>query len=268
MTRKQLVLLFTLPLLGALAITGIQTSDRSGTYYGDAVSLGDGTIRTFVTRNAGGRPLSTGLLLSEAALNNLPMDLPAMGPAHETVLTLPRQARGLPFDHISVDWNPMGHEPEGMYTQPHFDFHFYMMTEDDRSTIDPMADDFEAKATRQPDAAFLPVEHVMAPGAVPRMGNHWIAATAPELNGQPFSATFIYGTWDGKVTFLEPMITKAYIESVRDLPGQVVQKVIPQPAAVQRSGYYPTTYSVQYDATEKTYAFVLDGLTPRTASTG
>lgn len=268
MIRKRLVLLFLLPLVGALVITGVRMSDRSGTYYGDAVSLGDGTVRTFVTRDADGRPLSTGLLFSEEVLTNLPMDMPSMGPAHETTLTLPRQARGLPFDHVSVDWNPMGHEPEGMYTQPHFDFHFYMMTETERNTIDPMAADFEAKAGRQPEASFLPARHVLAPAAVPRMGNHWIDATAPELNGQPFSTTFIYGTWDGKLTFLEPMITKAYIESVRDLSEQMVQKAIPQPMAVQRSGYYPTSYSVQYDATEKTYAFVLDGLTLRTASTG
>ena len=49
-------------------------------------------------------------------------------------------------------------------------------------------------------------------GLVPTMGAHWIDVTAPELNGQPFTETFIFGSFDGKMTFYEPMITKAFIE--------------------------------------------------------
>ena len=268
MTKHRLLLFLGIPLLGALLIAGVRIGDRSGTFYGTAESFGDGTVRTFMTRHSDGRPLSVGILLSDGALNNLPAEMPHVGPAHETALTLPRQARDLPFDHVSVDWNPMGHEPEGLYALPHFDVHFYVMTEAERNTIDPTAKNFEVKAGRQPEAAFLPPNHVPAPGAVPRMGNHWVDLAAPEMNGQPFSTTVLYGTWDGNVTFLEPMITKAYVESVREMEGQMVEKAIPQPEKVQVTGYYPMSYSIQYDDLKNAYAITLGGLTLRTASHG
>jgi hypothetical protein len=268
MTKHRILLFLGIPLLGALLIAGLRIGDRSGTFYGPATPLGDGTVRTVLTRESDGQPLSIGVLLSDGALNNLPAEMPPAGPAHETVLALPRQARDLPFDHVSVDWNPMGHEPEGLYALPHFDVHFYMMTEAERNTIDPTAGDFEVKAGRQPDGAFLPANHVLAPGAVPRMGAHWVDLAAPEMNGQPFSTTFIYGTWDGNVTFLEPMITKGFVESVREMEGQMFEKAIPQPEQVQVTGYYPTLYSIQYDDLKNSYALILGGLTLRTASQG
>ena len=50
------------------------------------------------------------------------------------------------------------------------------------------------------------------------------AQTAPpELQpppaGKTFTETFIYGSWDGKFIFLEPMITKAYLESLKNTSG-------------------------------------------------
>ena len=37
--------------------------------------------------------------------------------------------------------------------------------------------------------------------------------TRPEPNGSPFTETFSYATWTGKVIFAEPMITRACLES-------------------------------------------------------
>lgn len=264
MTKNRIFLLLLLPLLGGLLITGLRLSGRAGSVvYGDPQPLGDGTVRSFVTHDAEGQPLTVGVSMTAAALQNLPDRPPQVGPAHEVVLLLPKRSRDLPFDHISVDWNPMGHEPDGMYDAPHFDIHFYMMTDAERNTIDPAASDFEEKASRHPEAAFLPANHVPAPDAVPRMGNHWVDADAPEMNGQPFSMTFLFGSWDGRVTFLEPMITKASLEDVREREGQMMRAAIPQPDSVATPGYYPTAYSVQYDDREETYAVVLEGLTRR-----
>ena len=48
------------------------------------------------------------------------------------------------------------------------------------------------------------------------MGVHWID---PEVAGvrraRQFTQTFIYGSWNGRLIFAEPMITKALLESRR-----------------------------------------------------
>ena len=66
------------------------------------------------------------------------------------------------------------------------------------------------------------------------MGCHWIDFTSPELNGQLFTQTFIYGSYDGKVIFYEPMITEAFIKANSNF-----ERAIPQPVKFQKTGYYP-----------------------------
>ena len=58
-------------------------------------------------------------------------------------------------------------------------------------------------------AAFAAAGYVYAPGTeVPMMGGHWVDPKAPELNGQVFTKTFLYGSYNGKMIHFEPMITK------------------------------------------------------------
>ena len=45
------------------------------------------------------------------------------------------------------------------------------------------------------------------------MGLHWLDIGAPELNGGEFRYTLYYGSWNGRIIFDEPMITKAVLES-------------------------------------------------------
>ena len=91
------------------------------------------------------------------------------------------------------------------------------------------------------------------------MGLHWTDTKSSEFSGQPFTNTFIYGSWDGQYIFLEPMITKAYLESH---PVNAT-KNIPQPAQWSKAGSYPTTYTVNYDATAKEFRITLGGLIKR-----
>ena len=72
------------------------------------------------------------------------------------------------------------------------------------------------------------------------MGAHWLDATSPELNGQLFTQTFIYGSYNGKVNFYEPMIT---LQFIKDNPE--FERTIPQPAKVQKAGYYPTKMKIK-----------------------
>jgi hypothetical protein len=53
------------------------------------------------------------------------------GKTMEFTLALPKEAAPTAYNHIGIDWNPQGHEPQGIYDKPHFDFHFYMITPED-----------------------------------------------------------------------------------------------------------------------------------------
>ena len=254
-----------LALLGSLLfIAGCATSPapESYTHYGPAQTLGSGTAHTFVTMTDG-QPVALGVRVTESALASLPMH--GLSPSGlETVLNFPSEALVAPYDHVSFDWMPHGHVPDGVYTFPHFDVHFYMMSEAERDAIDPARATFTTEAAVMPDASILPAGYVPTPDALPRMGVHWVDPTSPEFTPDGFSRTFIYGFWNGKMNFVEPMLTKAFIESVKTLPGQSATFAIPQPGVYETAGHYPTAYSVRYDATAQAYDIVLEGLTHRT----
>lgn len=259
MISKSLSALLTLFLLGgALVSMGCDSSDpspRQSIYDGPAEALGTGTVNAFVELDGDGTPVSMGVRFTEATLTSLPTH-----GAVETVLALPADAAVAPYDHVSFDWQPHGHEPNGVYTIPHFDIHFYLMTMAERATIDP-AD--TTKVNRRPAPEYIPAGYVPTPGAVPMMGAHWVDPTSPEFTPAGFSRTFLYGFWDGSMNFVEPMITKAFIESVKAMPSQSVTFPIPQPQAFETTGFYPTAYSVRYDADAEAYEIVLEELTQR-----
>lgn len=260
-TRKLTLLL----ILFATFLTACDSNNSSsGTFYGQQKKLGDGKIRTFVDLGDDGEPTAYGVAFDEKALTGLPTGGDHSNHGNMTVLQLPDVAE-FPTDHISVDWNPNGHEPEGIYTHPHFDFHFYMITEAYRNAMVPADPEYEAKSAKLPEAQYIPQGYVSPPGnlPVPQMGLHWLDPASPELNGATFTKTFIHGSWDGNIIFYEPMITKAFIESVKGMDGQAVVTSIPQPQAFAKPGYYPTTYAVRYDAKKKEYRVALEGLVRR-----
>ena len=231
--------------------------------YGQPVKVGNGMARTYVVLDAknGQQATEIGVALDEGALEGLPMD-DAM---HMYDLRLPAQSPA-PYQFVQLDWNPHGHPPMGVYTEPHFDFHFYVVTPAERNAIVPSDPAFAAKANRLPPADYMAPFYVplVPPGgqpadaAVPMMGVHWIDVRSPEFNGGQFARTFIYGTWDGQVTFYEPMVTRAYLLSRPDAvaPISAASKVV-------APGSYPTAYRVTYDAQSREYRVALSGLVAR-----
>lgn len=217
------------------------------TSYADEVALGDGTARTYVTLDARGELASLGVELSERALEGLPAS-PVM--LH---LPLPSELARTQYRFVMLDWNPQGHEPAHVYTVPHFDFHFYMTTADTIARIaggpDPVV----------PEPRFVPDGYV-SPGnaAVPGMGVHWVDREAGELAGRPFDQTLLYGFTGGRMIFVEPMITRAFLLGKPDFAAPVKQ-----PAEVQRSGAYPARYGIRWDASRRVYRVSLDSLRMR-----
>jgi hypothetical protein len=152
---------------------------KEGTYLGQFTLMGNGTVRSFVTYGKNGKPSSLGVTFSEAALSGLPEKIPGGMPMWEYALALPAEARVTGFDHISLDWNPQGHEPAGIYTKPHFDVHFYLTSRTERKKITFRARQ-DDRCTRSHAARFLPAGYIMPPGtAVPDMGAHAIDSAAP-----------------------------------------------------------------------------------------
>jgi len=222
------------------------------THYGPAVPMGNGKAQSFITLTRAGIPTAMGVALSEKALENLPT-LPEGHHNHRTagatnpfefLVQLPNQASMTPFKFITVDWAPMGHEPVGVYDSPHFDFHFYLIANEERLSITPLAD----MDPEIPQAKYIPAPYIQLPGRVPNMGVHWIDPRSPELAGETFTRTFIYGTYKEKVAFMEPMITLDYIKSK---PNHINE--VPLAEAFQISGFYPSKYQVKYNPTRKEY---------------
>jgi hypothetical protein len=263
-TRKTLLSLATI--LISLATAAPQRASaceecqlrKAGTYMGQFTLMGNGTVRSWVKYGSNGRPASLGVTFSETALSGLPQKLPKGMPMWEYVLTLPKEARVTGFDHISLDWNPQGHDPLKLYKAPHFDVHFYLSSQKERKAITFQGAD-KVRGIKTPDAKYFPAGYITPPGtAVPQMGAHAIDSATPELKGQPFTHTFLYGYHAGQITFIEPMISKAFLDGK---PNVFIP--VKQPAAYLKRGYYPTSYRMAFDPVRREYTISLDGLTLR-----
>jgi hypothetical protein len=239
----------------ALAFSGCKDDEDnvklSGRFFGDEINLGNGKAKAWIELDDLGNPTSIGVTLTEKALENLPDHDGDHLPVSYT-LNLPKEKSKTTFNHIDLDWNAHGHEPENIYDKPHFDFHFYMISEQDKKAIgvnDPKSEEF-------PEGKYLPATYVPVPGSVPQMGKHWVDPYSGEFQeGGTFTNTFIYGSYNKQVTFYEPMITKDFLLTKPNASFQILQ-----PAAFQKTGYYPGKYSVVYDPAKKEYHISLVNL--------
>lgn len=207
------------------------------------MTMGNGKVFSWIITDYTGKPKSLGFTLNASALDGLPVH----GPGHEhhnefELPLLPWAASKTPFNHIVINWNPDGHIPNPPYGLPHFDFHFYMITSSERMSIGTWSTD-SVRQGKLPSLDYLPPHYINPPGSIAsdaEMGNHWIDTLSPEVaKTGPFTYHFVYGTYNGRVNFIEPMITMDYFRSITDFDGPV-----PRPAKVDRSGYYPTTIHI------------------------
>jgi hypothetical protein len=219
---------------------------NDGIIYGPEVQIGNGKARSFFEPDENNHPETMGIAIDEAALENLP--------GHESffVLQVPQAVKETtPYNHISLDWTPHGHGPAPVYDKPHFDMHFYMIDEAEKNSIDTTKP--ELNILPQPN--LMPEFYVPEPGGIPKMGKHWVDITSPELNPAnpaPFTSTFIYGSFNGKVVFHEPMITRAYLLTK---PDTVMN--IRQPAGFARPGHYAEKYQIKFDEEKKQWRIIL-----------
>ena len=274
------------PLL--LGVASLALAAEPKTIVTQPQKVGNGTARVYVTLDSGGKPLALGVRLDEAALAGLPqqpdptsrcfdrngngkMDADECIGDYNFTFTIPAgdAAKAVsPFKWIALNWNPHGHGHPAPppWAVPHFDFHFYIADRAAVKLLRPGAcgelidcDDFK-KATKPVPARFMHADHINVNAAVPDMGNHLIDSKTPELvkGGPPFTHTFIYGAYDGHITFLEPMITHAYLASKPNVCAP-----IKQPGGWEIAGAYPTRYCIRYVPARQSYDVSLEDFVSR-----
>lgn len=161
--------------------------------------------------------------------------------------------KDFPFTFLMFNWNPMGHPPMGWMT-PHADFHFYMVPQADVDAITAgpiphvISQESYDKALKAVPAKYMAKGFVNTepPSTVGGMGNHLIDPMSPEIvdpQKNPMTYTWIFGTYEGKVTFWEPMISGSFLSSKQDA---VVD--IKLPDAYEKAGWYPTKYAIRHAA--------------------
>ncbi len=232
-----------------LAAGSVMAQDKGMTYEGRPARIGQGSAHTVVRTDASGQPVSIGVVFTEGMLKGLPKAAKRKNPDFPYQLTMPTRGPKTVVNHVVINWESTGHPPPKVYDTPHFDFHFYMIDRAQQTGIQFKSELQSGDPDQQPPAELLPVGYIVPPGtAVPAMGVHAINPAAPEFNGQPFTATFIYGYHDRQLTFLEPMTSLAFLASKPNFAAPVAR-----PAKYSKAGAYPASYGVHYDAARKTY---------------
>jgi len=246
----------------AAVVSGMETERSSSgtTYYGNKIRLGMGQIRTYVNLNPQGKPVDVGIEFSESAINTVDMPMKHTG-MHDMTYDLrfhPNATKDLPYDHVSLDWAIMGHGPEGVYDVPHFDVHFYMISslqQMDIITDRPYPMGPDALAFRGPST--VPMSYFPGP-FVEMMGTHWIhkGEFISLITGRDsFKHTFIYGTLEDELIFLEPMVT---LETLRSRQNILVD--IEQPGQYPiPNRYYANQYGISFNAKTKMHRVSLMG---------
>jgi hypothetical protein len=287
-SRLTLVVVAAAGILAGCASSGEQIGGAGARVPGAMSTLGNGTVHSFAEFDASGAPRVLGIAFSAQALDGLPasgsdqhhcVDRNRDGivdaateclAQYELVLPLPdavARRADIPFKWVLLNWNPHGHIPPGVYDVPHFDVHFFMESIANAFAIQsgPCGPEFvrcdQFETARKP----VPVNYMHpdfkdVQGVVPAMGNHLIDLTGPEFNKQPFTRTWIYGVYGGKVTFYEEMVTRSFLLSK---PSTCFP--IKAPAAVEVTGFYPTVSCLRHDARTAEYTVSMERFVMRQA---
>lgn len=235
------------------SLTAKISPDKINVFKGPRILLGNDSIRSWISiKKETGMPVEIGIVIPPKALEGLPED------GHGSTIVVPlhlKAKQATPFNHIGLNWNPNGHPPPGVFDAPHFDIHFYMISVEEQMAIPAWSDETNALFS-DPPLGFMPADYFTPPGppgtAEPQMGKHWLPVNLGAF--LPFSKIMIYGSYNGKLIFVEPMITLDYLLSKPEF-----SEPYSQPAKFAKAGNYPTKYNIYYDwATGNTYVTLSD----------
>lgn len=234
---------------GLLAATAALAGDTSYDY-GSWNEYGGGEVRTLSRFGGDGELTGYGFQMTRGAVTS----------PDEHGVHMEFDQAGIPFDNVDIHFLPEGH-PGGpgdtYWTVPHFDFHFFTVSEAERAGLtDPTV------AYEMPSPAAIPTGYLQAPDSfVPTEGVHWF--DPGEFAGGPpfeFTNSTIYGFYGGDMTFFEPMSSQAFMD---DLANGVVGPIsvdVAMPEVFPVAGLWPGEWTMDYDNDSGNYTIMLQQL--------
>lgn len=224
---------------GEASLISNRQSEKLNVFKGPQVQYGSGKARSWISIDAEGKPVELALVFTHEVFDDLEI-LPTDNST--TVLPLHKKAKEVtPFEHLGVNWSHHGHLP--VFLVPHFDLHFYMITNEERLAIPEYSVETDALFNLYPPEGYMPSNYFTPPGqgsVYPQMGKHWLPLNLADY--LPFSKIMVLGTYNGEFTFIEPMVTVDYL-----LSGPNFSASFSQPEYFQESTYYPTVYNIYED---------------------
>ncbi|MGD8320959.1 MAG: hypothetical protein PVJ02_10900 [Gemmatimonadota bacterium] len=253
MDSKRVAALIALSLTGAIATVAANPAPH--TTARSCATVLQSQVCTWAVMD-GDRPVELDATVPMALVQAVPADAEMVWPPKELAsVPLPAEAKkALGIDHLGINWEAHGHPP-AHFMEPHFDFHFYNITQSQVGAID-CSDD--AKPGVLPAGYALPDVDVPGLGTlvglcVPLMGMHAMEESETR-DPAPFQASLMLGYYAGKPIFFEPMVSRARLLQGADFELDV-PAVDDLPAGVR----YPTTMRAVYDPAQKEYRLVLTG---------
>ncbi|TDD97350.1 hypothetical protein [Flavobacterium cellulosilyticum] len=241
------------------SLTAKKSANKLNVFKGPQVALGYGKVRSWISVDVkNGLPSEIGIEITPEAFKNLSSSNSKTVPPNGETIVIPLHLKATqltPFDHIGLNWNPNGHEPKGIFDVPHFDMHFYMISLAEQMAIPAWSPSTDAAFNLYPPMGYMPADYGTPPGpatAEPQMGKHWLTNNLGDF--LPFSKIMVYGSYNGQLIFVEPMITLSYL-----LSNDNFSMEYSQPVHFAKAGNYPTKYNIYHDAiTGNTYVTLSD----------
>ncbi len=220
---------------------------KAKTYYGESMPFGGDSVRSWYKTDLNGALSSIGISFKQSAFAILETQPDSM-----FMMMLPmglNTSTSWGIDHIEVDWSSMGDAAPSVYNIPHFDVHFFAV---DTATQMGIAGGKDLQ-TANMSATFLPPDYILDTFSEEGMGVHAFDTTGKEFHGLPFDHSFIFGYSQAKMYFIEPTVSKAYLDTKTNFSAD-----IKQPQAFKFHGAYPTKYYIRYDSNTNEYQISID----------
>jgi hypothetical protein len=226
------------------------------TVQGECVDAWDASVCSWVTLDGTGGVVAFGATVPLAAIERAPHDMEMAWPpiASATVRMPAELTAATGVDHLTVYWEPHGHPP-GAYLTPHFDFHFYSLSNGTREAID---------CTDTAKPAVLPANYAMVDLEVPELGT-LVGLCVPEMgmhslpaselqSEEIFAGTMVIGYYHGAPIFFEPMISRDML-----LRRQPFQLPMPAVSGLPEGVRYPQSFRAEYEPETDAYRFIFSG---------
>lgn len=221
-----------------------EESERIATFIGPKVAVGNGYVISWIRVINNQTPWEIGIDITSGVLEDLPKDSGLIEPA---IIPLPDIAEKLtPFNHISITWNPENFSDIPGFEQAHFNFYFHTIPIGDRMSIPVWSEETDPSFSTYPPRNHLPKNYsplIKGIGSYAEIGRHWLSTDSKSY--LPLAETFSFGTYDGKLIFMDPIVTLSVLKS-----GEEIIKPIPQPLYHSGNNPLPREYKISISKNE------------------